>query len=240
MKKIRKEPPRHFPYQHPTFGTTKSPKAAFYWKETVYYYWWEYLRRNQDYLQTCENGGIGIHADLYKDFGDVRDSDFKKWWSDGGRGAILFSNPTTEDRVAELVDGEKAVVDEDRLVLSIPLNLPQKFLLEKVRKLIEAKHKGDKGKQYAKSSKATYKFKGQPNIKALKVGLEVFDQIQANPKKHLWEIAMLLPQFQMELENYKKGEIPEFAQRRVMSSTVSRYKKRVVNAIKNAASKNFP
>jgi len=152
----------------------------------------------------------------------------------------LFSNPTTEDRVTELLNGEKAVVDENRLVLSIPLNLPQKFLFEKVRNLIEAKHKGNKGKQYAKTSKATYKFKGQPNIKALRIGLEVYDQIQENSQKHLWEIAMLLPQFQMELENYKKGEVPEFSQRRVMSSTVSRYKNELLTQLKMPASKNFP
>ena len=240
MKKIRKEPPRHFPYQHPTFGTDKRPKASFYWKETVYYFWWEYLRRNDEYLKTCENNGAGKHADLYKDFGDVRDSDFKVWWNQENRGALLFSNPVTEDQVTELIDGEKAFVDEERLVVSIPLNLPQKFLIQKIRKIIEAKHKGNKGRQYAKNSKATYRFKGQPNIKALRIGLEVYDQIKTNPKKHLWEIAMLLPQFQMELEDYKNGVIPEFTQRRVMSSTVSRYKKRVLNAIKNAASKNFP
>jgi len=240
MKKIRKEPPRHFPYQHPTFGTDKRPKASFYWKETVYYFWWEYLRRNEEYLKTCEDKGAGKYADLYKDFGDVRGSDFKVWWNQENRGALLFSNPVTEDQVTELSDGEKALVDEDRLVVSIPLNLPQKFLIQKIRKLIEMKHKGDKGRQYAKVSKAKYRFKGQPNIKALKLGLNVYDQIKENPNKKLWEIGMSLPQFHLELEEYQKGNEPEFTQRRVMSSTVSRYEKRVRDSINKTVLGIFP
>jgi len=64
--------PRHFPYQHPTFGTAKRPKAAFAWEESVYYWWWAYLKRNKEYLACCENGGAGPLSDHYKDFGDVR------------------------------------------------------------------------------------------------------------------------------------------------------------------------
>jgi len=107
MKNTRKVPPRHFPYQHPTFGTDKKPRTPRHWEDTVYYLWWAYLKRNEDYLKTCESKGKGKFSALYKDFGDVRGDSFKKWWNEGERGANLFSNPTTEDRINLLVNGEK-------------------------------------------------------------------------------------------------------------------------------------
>jgi ABC-type phosphate/phosphonate transport system permease subunit len=85
-----------------------------------------------------------------------------------------------------------------------------------------------------------YRFKGQPNIKALKLGLDVYDQIKANPNKKLWEIGMTLPQFQLELEEYQRGIEPEFTQRRVISSTVSRYEKRVRDSINKTVLGIFP
>lgn len=244
MKKLRKEPPRHFPYQHPTFGTDKKPKTPRHWEDTVYYWWWAYLKRSEKYLKTCESGGRGELAKLYKDFGDVRGDSFKKWWNEkmpdgNGRGVYLFANPINADRLTLLVDGEVALVDENRLVISVPLNLPQKFLVDRFRKLVEENHKGVKGKQYAKVSEALYKFNGQPNIKALRIGLEMYDLAKANPELTLWELGLDLPQFQEELHQYRKDEIP-FDLRRTISSTVSRYKKRVAETIENTTKGIFP
>lgn len=239
MKKIRKIPPRHFPYQHPTFGTDKKPKTPRHWEDTVYYWWWAYLKRSEKYLKTCESGGKGELAKLYKDFGDVRGDSFKKWWNEGERGANLFANSINADRLTLLENGEKAVVNSNRIVISVPLNLPQKFLVDRFRKLVEENHKGEKGRQYAKESDATYKFSGQPNIKALRIGLKIYDLAKSNPELTLWELGLDLPQFQEELSQYKKDNIP-FDLRRTISSTVSRYKKRVAESIQWAEKGYFP
>ena len=244
MKKIRTTPPRHFPYQHPTFGTDKKPKTPRHWEDTVYYWWWAYLRRSEKYLKTCELGGKGELAKLYKDFGDVRGDSFKAWWNeklsdDNSRGAHLFANPIKADRLTLLEDGEKAVVNKSKLVISVPLNLPQKFLVDRFRKLVEENHNGAKGMKYAKASEATYKFSGQPNIKALRIGLKIYDSAKANPDLTLWELGLDLPQFQEELSQYKKDSIP-FDLRRTISSTVSRYKKRVAESIRNTELGFFP
>ena len=50
------------------------------WQCSVYYFWWEYLRRNTAYRDTCEQGGEGEHAKLYNWFGDVHATDFDTWW----------------------------------------------------------------------------------------------------------------------------------------------------------------
>lgn len=119
MKK--KTIPRHFPYQHPTFGTAKRPKPAFAWEGSVYYWWWAYLKRNKEYLACCENGGSGRLSEHYKDFGDVRGDSFKAWWSEDDRGARLFAEPMAEDSVRVLEKGERAASRSKALTLSLPL-----------------------------------------------------------------------------------------------------------------------
>ncbi len=68
----------HFSAQHPTFGTKHKPKSLTYQQRSPYYWWWAFLRLNEDYVKCCELGGKGKLANLYKDFGDVRSDDFKE------------------------------------------------------------------------------------------------------------------------------------------------------------------
>lgn len=101
---------------------------------SVYYYWWAFLRLNNDYLACCERGGKGKMANVYKQFGDVRDGyrkstdksrpkgqvdEFREWWIE--KGAELFAEPQTEELI-RVVKGKPTSKDtEGRLLLSIPL-----------------------------------------------------------------------------------------------------------------------
>lgn len=79
---------RNFPYAPPDYPgapyRARLPKPPYAgaegWKCSVYYYWWEYLRRHDGYKRTCERGGTGKYAALYKSFGDVHASSFTDWW----------------------------------------------------------------------------------------------------------------------------------------------------------------
>lgn len=74
-------------------------------KKSPYYWWWQYLRHNPEYLQTCTSGGRGTLAELYADFGDVRDEDFRQWWGiDGNNHGNLFEEQS-HLREARLLDG---------------------------------------------------------------------------------------------------------------------------------------
>lgn len=242
MKK--KTIPRHFPYQHPTFGTAKRPKPAFAWEGSVYYWWWAYLKRNQEYLACCENAGVGALADHYKDFGDVRGDDFKAWWSENDRGARLFAEPKAEDSVRVLEEGEKASSAALALTLSLPLNLPKKFLLQRCRDLLADVRKGGVGKLYARASDARYKVTGQPNLVALKRALMVYDAIEASkrmkPKKPYWRIATELDLIE-DKDKVQPTDSPMVAEdkRNVMKAIVGRLKKRAEVLIEQSASKEF-
>ena len=88
-------------------------------KCNMYYYWWAFLRENDEYVACCANGGEGPMADLYRDFGDVRGSDFMDWWIGGGR--LLFCEPL-EDAAIILRDPPREHDSEKRVLISVPVD----------------------------------------------------------------------------------------------------------------------
>lgn len=176
-------------------------------------------------------------AALYADFGDIRGNDFKAWWDekplpfDDKRGAQLFAEPRAEDSFRVLQKDEVVAGDSGTLVLSIPLNLPKKFLEQHFRKLLKIHHegldvqpKGDdkRGHQYAKHSNATYKFVGQPNPAGLELTLKIYDFWMENPEMKLWEIGNALPKF-MVAHKIKSSDKNSTDNKNVLAASVSRY-----------------
>ena len=66
---LRFRVPRNLPY-----------RDAPPYKSSIYYWWWTFLKRDQNYADTCASRGRGQSAKLYKDFGNVFKSDFLTWW----------------------------------------------------------------------------------------------------------------------------------------------------------------
>ena len=232
---------RHFPYQHPTFGTDKKPKPKRYWEDTIYFLWWSYLKRSEKYIQTCESCGEKGLVELYKDFGDVRGDSFKEWWTEDSRGMRLFAEPQVLSTLQVVTEHGLGEIQRETLLISVPLNLPKKFLLERFRKILSEHHKGERGRQYAKKSESKYRFKGQPNIQGLRIALMVYDHIMANPKIKLWEVGKILPQFKMELDECEKNSVvPSYDLKRTIEATVSRYKRKATSSIGMTEQGVFP
>jgi hypothetical protein len=55
-------------------------KDAPAYQASIYFWWWEYLKRNECYQVTCDGGGSGPLSGLYRDFGNVFEGDFLSWW----------------------------------------------------------------------------------------------------------------------------------------------------------------
>jgi hypothetical protein len=249
MKATKSVRTRHFPYKSPRFGSKNKPAPKSAWENTVYYWWWAYLKRNADYLACCESGGAGTLASLYADFGDVRGDDFKAWWTSKvegeSRGAYLFAEPSVESSVKVLREGEKAASEAEVLTLSLPLSFPKRFLERRFKAILSEAHKGKRGVQLARTSKAKYRFEGQPNIPALKQGLMVFDALKAveglKPKKSQWEIAQELRIVPKTMWVDKTDTVRVAAgKKNVLTAIVGRYKKRVAEAIRSTSFGRFP
>ena len=61
--------------------------------DSIYYLWFEYLKRNKGYKDFCEGNKVRGMAKVYKDFGNVFEYEgvegFWTWWKE--RGQLLFS-----------------------------------------------------------------------------------------------------------------------------------------------------
>jgi hypothetical protein len=244
MTVSNRTPQRHFPYQHPTFGRGNKKRHPDSWKKTVYYWWWSYLKRNQEYLKCCESGGRGKLSKLYQDFGDVRSDDFQRWWSEADRGAKLFSDPLVDSTVRVLNEGD-IVYGDDVLTIAFPLSLPKRHLKKRLNDLLIKHHKGQRGVQQAKSSKAKYRFNGQPNLMGLDRALKVFDHLEElksqGLKKPQWKVAMDLNIVEEEFRVHRT-DTPKTAEdkRRVLTAIVGRLKKKATDSVRNTGNGVFP
>lgn len=231
---------RHFPYQHPRFGTVNKPAKPEMWKNTVYYWWWEYLRRNTHYKATCLKNGSGRCSRLYEDFGDVHSTDFKSWWKE--RGVPLFSEPPKDKQFSQ-VKSQIAQEDLDNpnlLFVQVPLNLPVRLLKQRFDTLLKKYHQGKRGIRYARDSHAKYPVIGQPNINSLMTTLQVYDYRQLHPEMTLWQVGMILRQFKDFDPNKLKGKYDGYEQKNIMTATVSRYLKKAELMITNVGHGRFP
>lgn len=231
---------RHFAYPHPLFGRSKSEKSLERYKDSVYYLWWEFLKRCSDYEQCCKSGGKGKLKNLYADFGNLFESDFKTWWQTNSRGSDLFAEevpPTFE------VISDPSEMDENPQIvyLRVPLMLPKRYLTKQFQEILNKHHKGKRGIRTNKNSTAKYPITGHVDTLALQKSLAVYDARRAEPKKPMWQIALdckVVSTRDMAI-NQKTGE-PMSGDKLVFANTVNRLLRKAEKIIKGTAEGKFP
>lgn len=235
-------PKRHFPYQHPTFGSDANPKTSSHWKVSVYYWWHQYLLRNVDYLNTCASGGVGKCALMFEHFGDLTKLDFKSWWTDGDRGARLFAEPITPT-IQLLSASDLAGIGfqgNNSLILKIPLNLPINYLVKNFRDVVTKHHSGKRGQRQSKKSNALFPITGKVDVAFLETALMVWDARSANPAKPWWLIAVDL---RLSHAHKIKPDDPQAVvtdKKNILASTASRYYRKACQMIETAGKGRFP
>jgi hypothetical protein len=220
-----------------------------------YYWWWQYLRRNADYIACCEKGGKGKLAKLYADFGDVRDDNFHKWWTTDERGAVLFGEQPLTAKFAELNSASDWQPNWDKdavMVISIPLAMSKRRLKSEFSKLLDMRHSGHKpGRPSLTNMKAVstakYKIERNYTINNLMTALEVYDLWNANQSKPknerltLWEIGKSLNLN----KNYNADAISansadRLIGRNILGATTGRYIRQAKSIISNTSLGKFP
>ena len=225
---------RHLIGGNVTFGRSTEQKTKEPFKQSLHYLWYEFLKRSERYKQTCENKGKGELSVLYKDFGDVFSVDFKKWWQTDNRGIELFAEELPDDKIRRVRKIEDLNMKDEILTLSIPLDLPQEFILETIRKMLKkAGHKGEKGIKTNKESTARYKIVGGVNKDSLRSSLKLYDMKKQNPKMKLYELAR-----ECKLGSFWKEDSGEV--RLLLSSIANRHLRRVERIIKSVEEGKFP
>lgn len=155
--------------------------GAELWQNSVYYFWWEYLRRHAGYKQTCAKAGKGRYAKLYADFGDVHaNDDFWQWWTAHQH---LFSEPQGRTIKECLLNRH---FSEDELVIAVPLEVRSVQLVRMFRRLLQAN--AQRVQNARAKSRALYPVFAKPILSALHTSLVVWDVSQQHPKAKLHEI----------------------------------------------------
>jgi hypothetical protein len=237
---------RHFIHKHPLFRRVATG-AGVHWKESVYYLWWEFLRRHEGYEKTCRDGDKSGYAALYADFGDVHSVDFKTWWSEGNRGAKLFAEPPIPITVTTITPAEAATLPADldpsaMLLVAIPLRLPKRFIETRLEAILKAAHTRKPGQRLHTESAAKYPITKQFAVHSLNAIMAVYDLRRSEPDLALWEIAQRLrigtTLSGSELE--MKGTGAHTAKKQVMTSTISRMLKKAKSIIEGVGKGRFP
>lgn len=112
----------------------RKSRGVFY-EESVYYYWFEFLKLSKKYKAACDADGKGMKR-LYKNFGNVFEVDFMDWWETKNskghdRGALLFGDEiiTKMDRfisIDEAIDMREAFDSDSCKLLAVPLTATKK------------------------------------------------------------------------------------------------------------------
>ena len=193
----------HFSAPHPLFGRSNARLSLSYQERSPYYWWWAYLRRNADYLRCCEKGGKGKLSALYKDFGDVRDESFHKWWTTEQRGGKLFGEQPLSIQFMEVTSPEQwqpAWTSDKVLVVAFPLAKSKRKLMGHIKWLLDKRHPGKQGRPALAELDSTAKYRLSRNytIANLQISLAVYDlwlKSQSAPdgeKLVLWQIGAAL------------------------------------------------
>jgi len=176
-----------------------------FYEKSVYYYWFEYLRRNEDYKQHCEekNGNKQI-AKLYDDFGDIYSVDFRKWWKDVGQ--ALFCEKEDLERIQIIKDRDALnLSSDDVLNIAVPLNKNIEWLERQYLKLIREKQRQlSIRKRGALNSNAKYSLAtSNADADKLRLYLKVYDA-QKEAEKNGEELSYV--QLARKLGMYKKQD----------------------------------
>lgn len=222
---------RTFLYKAPSIRNGIAPT------QSVYYWWYEFLKRNDDYRRCCKSGGKGRLAKLYKDFGDVHTGSFNQWWREDERGERLFAEPPAPVRLQELRSVDEWDEDWTRdsvMVVVVPLQEPKRRIKRWFGRVLDARHTGRPGYP-TKEPAALYQVERKFQANALKQMLQVWDCKQQHPDLTMAQIGYRLKLVPSAMP--KVGDsIPLLTKKRnTMTATVSRYLKKAEAMIRNTA-----
>lgn len=263
LVKPKKIQPLHFATKsYPRFGRGKyseeNPPEGV--KNSPFYWWFKFLQLNEDYRKTTQNNGMGVCADLYKDFGDVNGIDFKTWWRSHEH--LFADEPTTYKlKVATSPSGLAPFGSADAINVVVPLTWDQKSLKKRFAMLLNTYgvRKGIRG-HVTDNPNAKYSMGRRWNCGAMESAYKIYVIRQKNLEKgakettkaqykgsvsNKFKLAWADVAIQAKLKvasGMKEGKIKadDAEKRRLLTILATRYYKNAQAFIKSAATSHFP
>jgi hypothetical protein len=152
-------------------------------KSSPFFWWFMFLRLNTDYQDTAKHNGVGKCSELFKDFGDVTNIDFKSWWNVH---SYLFAEEASKYKlkIAESKVDLAPFNSAEVVNVVVPLSWSQKSLKKHFSMLLD-KLNVEKGKRGPKvgSHTAKYSIGRRWNCGAMETAYKVYVARQANMEK---------------------------------------------------------
>jgi hypothetical protein len=150
------------------------------WECSAYYYWWLFLRENEDYKATCKARGHGPCREVYLDFGDILNIPFMDWW--GLRGRELFCEPHGAATRAIEINDPHYRDPAHRLVIEVERFGDLDRVIAEVRQIVRDQQPiGDHGRGGRNVSRALYQCFTKPVLHSLRKHYEVRELLKVNP-----------------------------------------------------------
>lgn len=145
--------------RYPLFGrgvySDASPPISVV--NSPFYWWFRFLQLNDDYAKAVAGKRSKVSRTLVKDFGDVRNTDFKTWWY---AHTDLFAEPESDYKmiVATNADALAMFGDDKAVNIVVPLTWTNVGIKRRFAQIIDKLvPKTQKGVQAHKTSEAKYK-----------------------------------------------------------------------------------
>lgn len=247
---------------YPRFGrgVYSDAKAPSTVRNSPFFWWFRFLQLNSDYLATEKTKGIGVCADLYKDFGDVSYKDFKTWWKEHSH--LFAEEASTYTMKVARSQNDLAPFDVSEAVnLVVPLTWSQKSLKKHFAMLI-TKLGVEQGKRGPKigSETARYSLGRRWNCGAMESAYNVYVIRLQNMEKgaketkksqHKGEVSAKFKMAWADVaiaaklniaEGMQEGKVSQSTteKRRILTILADRHYKKAESFIKAAATKGFP
>lgn len=204
-------PTYRFPFAYPLTTTkaflknkNRSEAGGVWYKDSIYYWWWEFLRLSEGYKQTCISKSNKDKKKLavYNDFGDVFNNTFQKWWK--LKGNELFG----VERNMRVYQTNTAINDDNNITITIPLTLPKRTLTKELKKIINKYHKAKRGRVSANERIVAKYTPTNDRISALKklhLFLRMKQKYKYDSNKFIWnECERLDKTFKIQHDNKRQ------------------------------------
>lgn len=178
---------------HPLFNAPKQgAKGVYPYRSSIYYWWYEALRRSERYRLACASNGKGMKK-LYADFGDVVQNDFRSWWTEkvygSTRGAYLFAEPFALQKVTKLsktnlTDFADGWNEEEVVIVAIPRQFTLSYIQKQVGNILNKAKKGERNRK----SRALYPIARKFHIQSMRTAFEYYDLAESEPNLKRWEL----------------------------------------------------
>ncbi len=206
------------------------------------FWWFSCLQASDDYLACCRDGGTGRLAGIYADFGNVDGASFSSWWMKIGRRLFAEEQPLREVRqIASEDDLGKLRINDDRLILEVPLKIRKITAIRQINKLLRAVHANQTVDIWAASTARRQRIKSKVRMATVELLLKLHSLRKRHPEMTLFELGKRAGIELDLLARTTEGEaITESMEKRRMTIAVSRYLKQAKHLIDNAAMGVFP